>query len=189
MDKIDDSKVIGSIIAYNLKEIRKSKDLSLDALANMSGVSKSMLGQIERGESSPTITTLWKIATALHISFTTLLEETKREVEVIDNMKITPLYSDDNRFKLYPTFPYENDRNFEMLYIELEPGAISPSEAHEPGTEEYIIVYDGVLEVEINEKKYELPAGSGIRYDADSNHIYKNKADQLTKICMIIYYK
>ncbi len=57
--------------------------MSLDNVANMTGVSKSMLGQIERGESSPTVATLWKIATGLHISFTALLEGDTMETEII----------------------------------------------------------------------------------------------------------
>lgn len=189
MTKIDESKEIGIIIAHNLKEIRKNKDLSLDALSNMSGVSKSMLGQIERGESSPTITTLWKIATALHISFTSLLEETKKTIEVIDNMSITPLYNDGDLFKLYPTFPFETKRSFEMLYIELEPGCVSQSEAHELGTEEYVIVYEGTLEITIDEVNYILPAASAIRYDANQNHVYRNKTNSKVKLCMVIHYK
>lgn len=48
-------------IGKNLQEIRKSRGLSLDQVSEMSGVSKGMLGQIERGESNPTISVLWKI--------------------------------------------------------------------------------------------------------------------------------
>ena len=74
---------MSSMIAANLKRIRKEKKLSLDNAAEMTGVSKSMLGQIERGESSPTVATLWKIATGLHISFTALLEGQAMETKII----------------------------------------------------------------------------------------------------------
>ena len=73
---------MSSMIAANLKRIRKEKKLSLDNAAEMTGVSKSMLGQIERGESSPTVATLWKIATGLHISFTALLEGQAMETKI-----------------------------------------------------------------------------------------------------------
>ena len=52
-------------IGKHLKNIRQNRELSLDEAAEMTGVSKPMLGQVERGQSSPTITTLWKIATGL----------------------------------------------------------------------------------------------------------------------------
>ena len=74
---------INNVIADNLKRMRKENRWSLDTVAEMTGVSKSMLGQIERKESSPTVATLWKIATGLHISFTALLEQCQKEAELI----------------------------------------------------------------------------------------------------------
>ncbi len=61
------------LVAQNLKRIRDEKKLSLDKLSELTGVSKSMLGQIERGDSSPTISTIWKISSGLKVPFTALL--------------------------------------------------------------------------------------------------------------------
>lgn len=96
---------MSGIIAENLKRIRKENKWSLDTVSDMTGVSKSMLGQIERGESSPTISTLWKIATGLHISFTGLLEQSEKEAEIISKEEVNPLLSDGGHFRLYPFFP------------------------------------------------------------------------------------
>lgn len=60
-------------IAKHIKALRQHKGLSLDATAKATGVSKAMLGQIEREESSPTIATLWKIASGLDTSFSAFL--------------------------------------------------------------------------------------------------------------------
>lgn len=59
---------LNSIIGNKLKEIRNKRNLSLYDVSELTGVSKAMLGQIERGQSNPTISTLWKIATGI-ISF------------------------------------------------------------------------------------------------------------------------
>lgn len=176
-------------IAENLRKIRKENKWSLDSVAEMTGVSKSMLGQIERGESSPTIATLWKIATGLHISFTGLLEQSEEEAQIIRKAEITPLISDGGHFRLYPFFPALQDRPFEMLSIELDPGSCSSSEAHEEGTEELILVYEGVFVLEIDGKEHRVEAGNGIRFHAGQPHIYKNGAEGQTRICMLIYYK
>ncbi len=56
-------------LAYTLKTERQARGWSLARLAEETGVSKAMLGQIERNESSPTVSTLWKIATGLNIPF------------------------------------------------------------------------------------------------------------------------
>ncbi|CAM5209801.1 DNA-binding protein OS=Lysinibacillus sphaericus OX=1421 GN=LS41612_09375 PE=4 SV=1 [Lysinibacillus sphaericus] len=63
------------IFARNLKAIREKEKLSLEKVSQLCGVSKTMIGQIERGESSPTLTTIWKIATGLKVSFTTLIHQ------------------------------------------------------------------------------------------------------------------
>ena len=106
---------MSSRISENLRQIRKEKKLSLDSMAEQTGVSKSMLGQIERGESSPTVATLWKIATGLHISFTALLEGRQTETQLIRKGEVSPLLSDEGRFRLFPFFPYDAERRFEML--------------------------------------------------------------------------
>lgn len=176
-------------IARNLKKIRKRRELTLDMLAEITGVSKSMLGQIEREVTSPTITTLWKIATSLHISLTSLLEEGNPNIKIIDNHKITPLLNDEGRFRLYPTFPYENSKKFEMFYIELDPHTSTYSEPHELLTTEYIIVYEGEFNLVIDKETYHLKVGDAIKYEASLNHEYHNFTDDSCKICMLIYYE
>ena len=62
------------IIGANAKAIRESKKLTLDAAAQLTGVSRSMLAQIEKGDVNPTISVLWKIANGYRVSFTSLLD-------------------------------------------------------------------------------------------------------------------
>ena len=166
----------------------EGKKLSLDSMAEQTGVSKSMLGQIERGESSPTVATLWKIATGLHISFTALLEGRQTETQLIRKGEVSPLLSDEGRFRLFPFFPYDAERRFEMLSIELEPGTRSESVPHEDGTEEFVLVFEGALRLTVDGVEYVVEAGEGIRYLANKPHIYECHGTQKTKICMVIYY-
>lgn len=181
---------LNDVIAANLKALRKSRKLSLDNVSEMTGVSKSMLGQIERSESSPTVSTLWKIATGLHISFTSLLEHEEEECIVINNDDITPFLSAENRFRLYPVFPREGERSFEVVNIEIEAGAVSESTPHEPGTEEFVTVFDGTLELVLSgSETYTIPAGSSMNYRADQAHVYKNPGTDLCRLGMIINYR
>ncbi len=181
---------MSSIISENIKKLRKDRKLSLDNVSELTGVSKSMLGQIERGESSPTIATLWKIATGLHISFTSLVEEPIVGTKIIRHSDVKPLLSDEGHFRLYPVFPFEDARGFEMLYIEMDEGSLSESVPHSEGTEEFVIVYEGILSVKVgDEEEYIIDEGSAIRYLADKTHTYKNAYKGKTRICMLIYYK
>ena len=179
------------VIADNLKELRARQQLSLGEAAERTGVSKSMLGQIERGESSPTISTLWKIATGLHVSFTSLIEQPEQNIAMVHEADMTPLRSDGGRFLLYPIFQAVGDRNFELLDLELAPGAVSVSSPHAPGTEEFVLVYQGKLEISLggdNGVQYAVGAGSAIHYHADQAHAYQNRGESVTKAAMVIYY-
>ena len=82
---------INEVVAENLKHLRTEKKLSLDSVAKLSGVSKSMLGQIERGDVNPTISTVWKIANGLKISFTDLMHRAEAAMERIDIKEVQPL--------------------------------------------------------------------------------------------------
>lgn len=175
-------------IANNLKQMREDRKLSLEKVAEMTGVSKTMLGQIERGESSPTITTVWKIANGLKISFTTLIDSPKPDTIVIEKSSITPLIEDNGKFQLYPFFPYEDGRRFEVYSAEIEKGGYLTSEAHGEGTQEFITVFDGELTIRVNNEEYTVNNGCSIRFRADRPHVYHNSGNTITRISMVIYY-
>jgi transcriptional regulator with XRE-family HTH domain len=69
---------IAQHLAATLKTLRQQRGWSLSRLAEETGVSKAMLGQIERNESSPTVATLWKIATGLNVPFSAFIVPMKR---------------------------------------------------------------------------------------------------------------
>ncbi len=188
MADLQDIENLNGIISQNLKALRKERNLTLEDVSRVSGVSKSMLGQIERGESSPSVATLWKIATGLKISFTSLLLQSKQEVQVVENRAVPPLTNDTDSFSLYPVFPFAPGRNFEILHIELAAGAKSVSTPHDPGTEEFILVYAGTLTLHLENKAYTVPAGHSIHYKADQAHTYENCASETIQLCMVIYY-
>ena len=106
---------INLIIGNNLNTYRKSKSYSLDKVAEMTGVSKGMLGQIERGETNPSISTLWKIANGLHISSTFLLEAEPNDLVIIKKNEFTPITEGNDKFNVFPTFEFDFNKKFEVL--------------------------------------------------------------------------
>jgi transcriptional regulator with XRE-family HTH domain len=191
MNKLDNPSDMNRVIPENLKNLRAERKLSLGEVSELTGVSKSMLGQIERGESSPTIATLWKIATGLGVSFTALLESSDKEIEIIKEADMTPLLSDFGHFKLFPVVPSHKDRSFEVLDLELDEDAISDSKPHAPGTEEFTFVYEGALEIVLGgeeKQSYTVERGCLMHYRADQHHTYKNAFAGTTKAMMVIHY-
>lgn len=179
---------INSIVAENLRQLREQKKLSLDAVAKLSGVSKSMLGQIERGDVNPTISTVWKISNGLKISFSELLSRAEEECEVVDIKDVQPLLEDEGRYRNYPVFPFEVNRRFEMLYIEVDPQSHLEAEAHPEGTQEFITIFSGELVINVNDEVLTVKECGSIRFRADKAHRYQNVGMEVCRLSMVIYY-
>ena len=183
-------KNLNLIIGNKLKDIRNKRNLSLDEVAKLTGVSKAMLGQIERGQSNPTVSTLWKIATGLKVSFSLFIDENQDDLKVIDQKDITPIIEDNNRMRLYTIFPFDANKGFEIFTIELEPGCNHISTPHNDEVEEYIIVTEGQIEIDINDKKFVLQKGNSIKFMANKPHTYKNiNQDRSVFQNIILYFK
>ena len=158
---------INAVLAENLRRMRENRRLSLDAVARLTGVSKSMLGQIERGEVNPTVSTMWKIAGGLKVNFTALFQREQERAEELDIGSITPLLEDEGRYRDYPLFTTGDGRPFEILYIEIDPGS---------GLE----AVDG--------ETYHADERRALRFTADRPHGYKNPGDDVCRLTMVIFY-
>lgn len=176
-------------VADNLRAIREERKLSLDAAAQLSGVSKSMLGQIERGEVNPTISVLWKIAAGLKVSFTALIELPREDVMLVRQKDIKPFVEDEGRYHNYPVFAFDAERGYEQYRIILEPGGSLGAKPHMAGTEESIIVFSGILLMTVDGQTYRLEKGDGLRFRADVPHGYAAGGDEAAEISMVIRYK
>ena len=161
-------------VGENLRLLRQEMGISLDKASKMTGVSKAMLGQIERGESSPTVSTLWKISSGFKINFTTLLSENTNTYEVIKKEEVEPIIEQKGNMKLYPIYPFSPQRRFELFIIELEENCTHVSSTHSHVLEEYVLVIEGKLDLNVDGKTYILESGHSIRFDGTLEHIYKN---------------
>ncbi|WP_404408612.1 helix-turn-helix domain-containing protein [Jeotgalibacillus malaysiensis] len=172
----------------NLRLLRKNRDLSLDRLAQLTGVSKAMLGQIERGDANPSVGTIWKIANGLKISFSSLLAAPVSDVTVIRAETVEMLEEDHGRYRVYPIFTFDPVRQWEGYRVELDPGCHYQSESHGSGVEEYMTVIEGALIMIIAGTDYILKSGDSIRFKADQPHDYKNEGNDRTVCQMVIHY-
>lgn len=177
-------------ISRILKELRRKNGWSLDKTAQHTGVSKAMLGQIERGESSPTIATLWKIASGFHTSFSLFLEE-------IDMNRAGPIYRagqaqnlspTDTKIRILPLFPFDDEINCEIFIIELLQGCEHLSLPHERGVVEHVIVVDGEVEILLQGCWQKLIKGEGLRFNANQVHGYRNLSEEIACLHNIIHY-
>ncbi|GGH88163.1 transcriptional regulator with XRE-family HTH domain [Pullulanibacillus pueri] len=179
---------LNHIIGKRLKAMRLERGLSLDKVAELTGVSKPMLGQIERARSNPTVSTLWKIAEGLRVPFTSFIEEIKKDVTLVKELEVTPIKEDHERYKVYPIFPMKGQNHFEMYKIDLLPTCHYNADPHPHGVEEYLWVYKGQMNIHIGSNTYTVSEGEGIRYQADQPHSYINTSTCPASLIMVIAY-
>ena len=179
---------VTNLIAANVKGIRERKKLTLDAAAAATGVSRSMLAQIEKGEVNPTISVLWKIANGYKVSFTSLLESGGDSVSVARQGEIQPLSEDEGRYVNYPIFAFNEKTLFETYRIVIRPGGFLAAQPYLNGSEEYITVFCGKVEITVANERYLLGKGDSIRFLANVPHAYRNAGEETAELSMLIYY-
>lgn len=175
-------------IGERLKEIRSLRKMTLDDVAGITGVSKPMLGQIERGQSIPTITVLWKIATGLKTPLSSFLEEEQAEFSIVNVKEKEILSEDEGRMRAYPIFAYDPIRNVEIFYIEFDQGCHHLSEKHNAGVEEHVYVIKGKLQLVLNGKEIMICEKQAIRFRADIPHEYNNPFEEECVVYNTIFY-
>lgn len=162
-----------SAIAKNLRSMREERNLSYDQLAECTGVSKSMLRNIELGNSSPTIATMWKIANGLRVSFSALLRKTESEVLVQSFTAEEPLTGANNHYRVFPLVPFDPEQSFETYYAEIDPGTVFAGEPHVGNIYEYIYVTKGEIEVIVDGEVFEVKENEFIQFYANCPHEYR----------------
>ena len=178
----------GDMIAKNLKQLREDRNLSLDKLAEMTGVSKSMLRQIEIGQSNPTIATIWKIANGLRIPFTDLIKEQTQEITLRAFKADAPLTGETEGYRLYPLIAFSPERSFETYYVEIDPGTTLDAEPHQGNAEEHVFVLHGQMKINVADQRFTVRAGNFISFQAGCEHQYLNNGEKMAVAIMQISY-
>jgi transcriptional regulator with XRE-family HTH domain len=179
-------------IGQKIKALRNARKLTLDQLAKNSGVSKSMLSQIERGLTNPTLATIWSLTQSLEIDIADLLSEAKTAgkcslfFEVTKNHQTPEIQSADGKCNLRILGPIDKVSETEWYDLILEPGGVLESEGHGAGTVEHITVQEGSLSVRNTQSEQKISVGDTARYQADVPHFIENKGEKSARALMVV---
>ncbi len=180
---------LGTVIGANLKRLRTKRNLSLEALARLSGVSRAMIGQIEAGRSMPTIGLLFKITRALDIPFAALMGASAGGAMIVleaDKSKV--LASRDGAFRSRALFPFGSERRVEFYELTLSPHAAEKAEPHAVGTTENLTVTAGEVEITAAGDCSVLRPGDSVFFQADVPHSYRNLSDREAVMYLVMTY-
>ncbi|TCN24833.1 XRE family transcriptional regulator [Mesobacillus foraminis] len=182
-----DKKHLSAQIGQRLRYYRLQRQFSLDELAGATGVSKPMLGQIERGNSNPTVSVLWKIAAGLQIPFASFLVNNP-SIKIKRAGDQPDFREDDDKFETYNTFASPGIP-LETYRIRLLPGCIHHSTPGGMGVLKLLTVHSGTLTIKIgSEEENELYTGDSISFSNDVFQVYQNTADDVCEISMSLFY-
>ena len=184
------AQVLSGQLGKTIQRLRKAYSLSLSELAEQSGVAKSIISQIERNETNPTLATIWRLSQALDISIERVLATVDEEPFIDRSSKPdTPiLVSDDGRMRLAIIGWIKTVEWLQWYDLTSEPGGVLESDAHQRGSVECLSVLDGEFEVEISGVVQSAKTGETLRYRCDRPHIVRCVGDapgRATMVCIL----
>jgi XRE family transcriptional regulator, regulator of sulfur utilization len=177
-------------LGRTIQRLRKTYNMSLSELADQSGVAKSIISQIERNETNPTLATIWRLSQALDISIDRFLVQSDDEpfVERSSRNDTPVLTSDDGKCRLAIIGWIRTVEWVQWYDFHAEAGGALESEAHQRGSIECLSVLSGELEVEAGGVVETAKAGETLRYRCDRPHIIRNRGPEpahATMVCIL----
>lgn len=161
-------------IGPRIRALREASSLSLRDLSSRSGVSAPMLSQVERGETSPTLTVAERIATGLELRLSQLLRlDEEGAVSIVRHGERRGERHEGHAYEvLTPALP---GQRAEVTLHSLEPGArTGDAPMHEPGSRETVVVEHGAVVFHCDGDRHRLDQGDSVTFDADLPHHFEN---------------
>lgn len=189
-DAIDDDSA-GQHLCDRVTRLRKEHGLTLEQLAAASGVSRSMLSQIERGQANPTLAVAHRIARAFGLTIGELVDEPSAQptIELVHADDPTNLFRSDSECTIRTLSPLHMEKNVEFYEIRVAPHGCLRSAAHFQGTRELLTVTLGRARVTSGDHSCELDTNDSAHYRADIPHAIENVGDSPLVCFLVVTYK
>jgi transcriptional regulator with XRE-family HTH domain len=178
-------------VGPRVRALREAMDLSLRGLAARSGVSAQMLSQVERGETSPTLSVAGRIATGLELTLSQLLRlDEGGTVSVVRAAERRPGGAAARGHSYEILTPPLPGQRAELSLHTLKPGTATggPSDPpmHEPGSRETAVVTEGALRLVCDGAAHDLGTGDAVTFDADLPHHFENPGDADARFLAVV---
>ena len=182
------AQALSSQLGRAVVRLRKAQGMSLSELSEHSGVAKSIISQIERNETNPTLSTIWRLAQALDVSIERILAGRTDEAFIEKSSRgVTPmLVSHDGKCRLAIIGWIKTVEWLQWYNFDAEPGGVLASEPHQPGSVECLSVLEGELEVEVAGVVEIGQPGDTLRYRCDRPHVIRNRAQKPARATMVV---
>lgn len=176
-------------IAARVRDLRASRGLTLEALAERSGVSRSMISVIERGESSPTAVLLERLATGLNVSLAALFDAPSPSGQPVSRRADQPRWRDPaSGYVRRNVSPPGIPSPIQIVEVEFPRGA---RVAFDTGTRDVrqhqqVWVLEGSIEVTVGEDRHALQAGDCLAFVLDKPVTFQNRTRKPARYAVVI---
>lgn len=180
-----------SYISEFIKKYRQTHSLSLDELAQVSRVSRSMICQIEGGKTTPTIQVLWRLAKAMGVSLGELVDPSDRPeiYRLTHKSQCKAVKSFDGSFTCFRLASESPNRNVEIHLFSFQISGQHTSPGHAKGATEYIVMEKGRMKLEVGGEKIALKSGDIVEFRGSLEHTYKQEGEELARGTIFIHYR
>ncbi len=172
-DLLTGAQALSGQLGKTIQRLRKAYNLSLSELAEQSGVAKSIISQIERNETNPTLATIWRLSQALDVSIERVLAAGDEEpfIEKTSRADTPILVSEDGKVRLAIIGWLKTIEWLQWYEVTADLGGVLDSDPHQRGSVESLSVSEGAFEVEIGGAVQRARAGETLRYRCDRPHL------------------
>jgi transcriptional regulator with XRE-family HTH domain len=183
---------IGEFVGRKVKKLRTGRGWSLEELAQVSGVSRSMLSEIERERANPTLTVTFRIARAFGMTLQDLIggiETAAPKIQVIRARDRAQVFRSDKQCEIRTLSPLNLEKDVEFYEVTLRPNGALRSQPHFEGTREFLTVESGNVRLESDDSNEELAKGDSATYPADVTHAIVNAGPEDALVFLVVIYR
>lgn len=178
---------IDAKIGARIAKLREQNNFTLEGLANASGISRATLSRIERGETSPSAQNLGNLCTAFQITMSQLLYEIEENEDFEILLRNHPIWVEKSGFIRTQIAPSARNYKTEIIIGEIPSGVMLTYESPNMcGIEEHIIMLEGQLKFEVNNKVFNLIKGDCLRFKINGKTEFQNDGDTINKYIVVV---
>ena len=186
-----DAESINEDLGRRVKKLRRDRGWSLEELASASGVSRSMLSEIERQRANPTLSVTYRIARAFGLSLQDLLQsaDSASSIQTIRADDRTQVFHSDERCQIRMLSPLNLEKDVEFYELRLPVGEALRSQPHVDGTREFLTVEEGFVDLQSGTSRETLGKGDSATYRADLAHSISNSGKREAILFLVVIYR
>ncbi len=186
-----DTESINEDLGRRVKKLRGDRGWSLEELAAASGVSRSMLSEIERERANPTLSVTYRIARAFGLSLQDLIEsaDSASTIQTIRANDRAQIFRTDKQCQIRTLSPLNLEKDVEFYELRLPAGGVLKSQPHVDGTREFLTVEEGAVDLQSGNSTEKLGKGDSATYRADVAHTISNSSKRDAVLFLVVIYR